>query len=52
VAHGRLAEADAGGGARDAALGKQRVEGNEQVQVDATQIDVVDVHYRSDLFDR
>ena len=52
VAHGRLAKADAGGGARDAALGEQRVESDEQVQVDAAQIDVVDGHYRSDLFDR
>jgi tetrahydromethanopterin S-methyltransferase subunit F len=52
VAHGRLAKADPGGGTRDTALGEQRVESDEQVQVDAAQIDVVDVHYRSDLFDR
>src|SRR3546814_15402402 len=49
---GRLAKADPGGGTRDTALGEQRVESDEQVQVDAAQIDVVDVHYRSDLFDR
>ena len=52
VAHGRLAKADPGGGTRDTALGEQCVESDEQVQVDAAQIDVVDVHYRSDLFDR
>ena len=34
VAHGRLAEADPGGGTRDIALGEQRVESNEQVQVE------------------
>ena len=51
VAHGRLPEADAGRGARDAALREQRVEGDEQVQVDAAQIDVVDGHHRSNLFD-
>ena len=37
VAHGRLPEADAGRGARHAALREQRVEGDEQVQVDAAQ---------------
>jgi hypothetical protein len=52
VTHGRLAQADAGRGARDAALGQQRIKGHEQVQVDTGQIDVVDEHYRSHLFDQ
>ena len=52
VTHGRLAEADPGCGTCDTVLGEQRVESDEQVQVDATQIDVVDVHHRSNLFDR
>jgi hypothetical protein len=52
VAHSRLPEADAGRGARDAAVRQQRIERHEQIQVDAAQIDVVDGHYRSHLFDR
>ena len=51
VAHRRLAEPDAGRGAGDAALGQQRVEGDEQVEVEAAQIDVVDAHDRSNRFD-
>jgi hypothetical protein len=42
VANDRLAEADPGG---DAAFGQERVEGDEQVEVDPGQIDVVDGHY-------
>jgi hypothetical protein len=44
VAHGRLPEADAGRGARDAAVREERVERDQQVQVEAAQIDVVDGH--------
>jgi len=47
VAHCRLTDADASRSARDATLREQRVEVNQQVQVDATQIDGIDSHYRS-----
>jgi hypothetical protein len=42
----------AGRRARNAPLVKQRVEMNEEIEVDATQIDGIDTHYRSYLFDR
>jgi hypothetical protein len=38
--------------ARVTLLGQQRIKRHEQVQVDAGQIDVVDDHYRSHLFDQ
>ena len=40
------------GGAGDAPLREQGVEGDQQVQVEAAEIDMVDDHYRSRLFDR
>jgi hypothetical protein len=42
VAHRRLADADALRGASDAALGQERVEGDQQVEVEPAQIGVVD----------
>ena len=42
VTHRRLAETDARRGARDAPLGEQRIEGDQQVEVEPTQISVVD----------
>jgi hypothetical protein len=47
-----LTDADAGRRTRHASLAKQRVEMNEEVEVDATEIDGIDTHYRSYLFDR
>jgi hypothetical protein len=51
VAHRRLAEPDPGRGAGDAALREQGVEGDEEVEVEAGQISVVDCHHRSDRLD-
>ena len=51
VAHGRLAETDAGCGTRHALLGEQGIEGDEEVQVQAGKIDVIDSHHRSNLLD-
>ncbi|KIU33658.1 hypothetical protein SR39_12220 [Methylobacterium radiotolerans] len=44
--HRRLADPDARGGPRDAPLVEQRVEGDQQVQVDPAEIDMVDGHGR------
>ena len=45
-AHRRLADPDPRGGPRDAALVEQRVEGDQQIQVDPAEIDMVDGHGR------
>jgi hypothetical protein len=52
VTHRGLTDADTGCRARNAPVGEQRIEMNEEIEVDATQIDGIDTHYRSYLFDR
>ena len=43
VAHGRLADVDAFGGTRHVALGQQGVERDQQVEVDAVEVAVLDI---------
>ncbi len=50
VAHGRLAESDTCGSLRDAPLRHQRVEGHQQVEIDPSQIDMIDSQNQSNLF--
>ena len=52
AAHGGLAEADAQSRCGDAAFGHQRLEGNQQVQVDPLQIYRGDIRYRPGLLER
>jgi hypothetical protein len=52
MAHRGLANANPGRGPRDAALPQQRIEMNQQIQVDTTKIDGIDAHYRSYRFDQ
>jgi hypothetical protein len=46
-----LANADARGRAGDAALGHEGVEGDEQVEVEPSEISVIDSHYDGNLLD-
>jgi hypothetical protein len=45
MTHGRLANAQAGGGAADAGLGDQGIEGHQQVQVETAKGGVVDISH-------
>jgi hypothetical protein len=44
VAHRWLAEPNAGCGACDAAISEQGIESHEQVQIEASEISVIDAH--------
>jgi hypothetical protein len=52
MAHRGLANTDARSGSRNAPLPEQGIEINEQIQIDMTEIDRVDAHYRSYRFDQ
>lgn len=51
AAHRRLTDAEMTGGARDAALRQKRIERDEQVQIDAGKLMVVDRHRKESLVD-
>jgi hypothetical protein len=47
MAHGRLAKSDPASGACHAALRQKRIEGDQEIQVEPTQISMIDTHHRS-----